>query len=85
MPPFRFTDPPRIYPENRDAHGRPLGLVETGDVRDLAEPPDHRWVPADDGQDAAAEADEAPEEDAPAPEPAPAVMPSAFVPPAAQA
>ena len=49
MPPFRYTGPPGMYPQGRDTLDHPIGAVETGDVRDLAEAPDTAWVPLDPG------------------------------------
>ena len=77
MPPFRYTGPPGMYPQGRDTLDRPIGAVNTGDVRDLDEAPDTAWVPLDPGVQEHIEAlqqiTEAPdgiEPPAPAPEPA---------------
>jgi hypothetical protein len=52
MPGYRFTWPTALtYPENRDAAGFPLGLVNPGDVRDLDEAPDHLWLPLSDEEE----------------------------------
>ena len=59
----------RYYPATRDAHGVPLGDVQPGARRDLDEPPDMWWVPAD-GTPAT--------EPEPAPEPASEPEPPAF-------
>ena len=45
MPLYRYTGPPGMYPQGRDTHDHPIGTVDTGDVRDLSEPPDTSWVP----------------------------------------
>ena len=77
MPPFRYTGPPGMYPQGRDTLDRPIGAVNTGDVRDLDEAPDTSWTPLDPGVQEHIEAlqqiTEAPdgiEPPAPAPEPA---------------
>ncbi len=49
MPLFRYTGPPGMYPQGRDTLDRPIGAVNTGDVRDLDEAPDTAWVPLDPG------------------------------------
>lgn len=49
MPEMIFAAPyPMHYPENKDAAGRNLALVEPGDIRDLDGPPDHWWREATD-------------------------------------
>ncbi len=75
MPPFRYTGPPGMYPQGRDTLDRPIGAVNTGDVRDLDEAPDTAWVPLDPGLQEHIEAlqqiTEAPDaSEPPAPEPA---------------
>ncbi len=79
MPPFRYTGPPGMYPQGRDTLDRPIGAVNTGDVRDLDEAPDTAWVPLDPGVQEHIEAlqqitedatpDGSSEEDQPDPEP----------------
>jgi hypothetical protein len=48
MPEYVYTGQPGMYPMGRDAKGTLLGAVETGDVRDLDEAPDHQWRPVTD-------------------------------------
>lgn len=55
MPSFRYDGLTLWnYPATRDTLGFLLGDVNPGDVRDLGEPPDSRWVPAGDGSERAA-------------------------------
>jgi hypothetical protein len=64
VPDFTFCYPqPMTYTEGRDAAGRHLGTVRPGDIRDLAEAPDHMWreTTDEDRALAAAEAHEAEE------------------------
>jgi len=49
MPEMIFAGPCALhYPENKDAQGRNLSLVQPGDIRDLDGPPDHWWREATD-------------------------------------
>lgn len=71
-----------VYPETRDAAGRPLGTVNPGDVRDFGAAPDHMWSAVAGGEQEMPADVEAPGEDkAPPEEPAP--QPGQLVPPAA--
>ena len=71
MPPFRYTGPPGMYPQGRDTLDHPIGAVDTGDVRDLAEAPDTAWVSCEAAESEPDPAPAAPEPD-PEPEPEPA-------------
>jgi hypothetical protein len=60
MSEFRFSGAyPRHYPESRDAQNLPVGQVEPGDTRDLDEPLDGDWTPAEDEKPKAKDAPKA--------------------------
>jgi hypothetical protein len=99
VPSFVFSGfVPTVYPETRDANGRPLGTVEPGDIRMLDEelgwpwvpviPPGANETPSSDEERGEDESDPGPAdvpESAPESAPGPVPAPPAVVPPAGPA
>lgn len=59
MSEFRYSGAyARHYPESRDARDLPIGEVQPGDTRELDEPLDGDWTPAEDDKSRKAKADD---------------------------